>query len=108
MIAPPIKKSTAYTKPVPQRTCIACHRVAAKRALVRLVLKPDGLVEIDSKGKMAGRGAYLCAARSCWEEGLKTKKLEHALRTKLSTESLTGLLQHINDFSEMCPEGEGK
>jgi predicted RNA-binding protein YlxR (DUF448 family) len=32
---------------------------------------------------MAGRGAYLCRRRECWEVGLKGGRLEHALRTNL-------------------------
>jgi predicted RNA-binding protein YlxR (DUF448 family) len=45
-------------KHVPQRTCIACRRVAGKRSFVRVVRTAQG-VEIDPTGKRAGRGAYL-------------------------------------------------
>ncbi len=106
-MVPSAKKSTAYAKHVPQRTCIACHRAADKRGLVRLVLTPDGRVEVDTRGKMPGRGAYLCPAKRCWEEGLKAKKLEYALRTKLPAESLKDLLEHMNNFNDPCTEAEG-
>lgn len=104
-VAPSAKKSTASAKHVPQRTCIACHKAAAKRGLVRLVLTPEGRVEVDTKGKMPGRGAYLCPAKRCWDEGLKAKKLEHALRTKLSVESLKGLFEYMTDFDDPSTEG---
>ena len=67
-------------KHVPQRTCIACRKVDTKRGLTRLVRLPDGHVAIDPTGKQAGRGAYLCAERSCWEAALKRKSIERALK----------------------------
>lgn len=67
---------------VPQRTCIACRKVDAKRGLTRLVRLPEGHVAIDPTGKRAGRGAYLCAERGCWETALKRKAIERALKVE--------------------------
>ena len=41
-----------------------------KRSLIRVVRSPEG-IQVDPSGKLAGRGAYLHAQRSCWELGLK-------------------------------------
>ena len=41
---------------VPQRTCVGCRQVQAKRTLVRIVRTDDG-VQIDLTGKEAGRAA---------------------------------------------------
>jgi uncharacterized protein len=75
-------KQRAQQRPrhVPHRTCIACRKVDAKRGLTRLVRLPDGRVAIDPTGKHPGRGAYLCAERSCWEAALKRKAIERALK----------------------------
>lgn len=67
-------------KHVPLRTCIACRKVDAKRGLKRIVRLPDDHVVIDATGKQAGRGAYLCADRTCWEAALKRMAIERALR----------------------------
>lgn len=67
-------------KHVPQRTCVACRRVDPKRALVRLVRSADGRVAIDPKGKQAGRGAYLCHDPACWDQALRKRGLERALK----------------------------
>ena len=72
---------------VPQRTCVACRQVRAKRDLIRVVRTPDGLVTIDPIGKKSGRGAYLCRTRPCWELGLKRGVLERALKQALPPES---------------------
>ena len=69
------------------RTCVACRRVQDKRELIRLVHTPDGDVEIDSTGKIAGRGAYLCPVKECWETGLKGNHLEHTLRCSLTQDN---------------------
>lgn len=67
-------------KHVPQRTCIACRKVDAKRGLRRLVRVEDNRVVVDPTGKRAGRGAYLCAERGCWEAALKRTAIERALK----------------------------
>ncbi len=54
-------------KHIPQRTCIACRTVRAKRELIRIVRTTTHHVETDPTGKKAGRGAYLCRQRECWE-----------------------------------------
>jgi len=72
---------------VPQRTCVACRQVRTKRELIRLVRVDDGRVEVDTSGRKAGRGAYLCNTPECWEVGLKRGRLEHVLRIALSRDN---------------------
>lgn len=77
------KKAQARVKHVPLRTCVACRTTGAKRGLVRIVRTPQGGVEVDPTGKAAGRGAYLCQRRECWQEALKREGLARALRVQL-------------------------
>ena len=70
-------------KHVPLRTCVACRTTGAKRGLIRIVRTAKGGVEVDATGKAAGRGAYLCRRRQCWQEALKREGLARALRVKL-------------------------
>jgi predicted RNA-binding protein YlxR (DUF448 family) len=72
---------------------VACHRIKDKRELVRLVHTPEGNIEIDSRGKKEGRGAYLCPTRECWEAVLKGDKLEHALRVSLTQDNRNQLIK---------------
>src|ERR1035437_8571309 len=74
----------AKQKHVPQRTCVGCRTVLAKRKLTRIVRCPDGLF-IDPTGKMNGRGAYLHDLKSCWERGLKGA-LANGLKMTLTPE----------------------
>ena len=58
----------------------------------------DGSVEVDTTGKKAGRGAYLCRVRGCWETGLKSNRLEHVLRTSLTLDNREQLSAYGKDL----------
>lgn len=87
----PRKKSKP--KHVPQRTCVGCRQVLAKRALIRVVRLTEA-IQVDPTGKLAGRGAYLHDRRSCWERGLKGG-LAQALRTELTAQDRETLLSFM-------------
>ncbi len=80
------------TKRIPERTCIACRRKKAQNELTRIVRMADGGVEIDLRGKMAGRGAYLCKVRECWVAGLKRGAIQRALKAEIGDQQLSQLL----------------
>ncbi|OBR66817.1 nucleic-acid-binding protein [Paenibacillus oryzae] len=65
---------------VPLRKCVACQLMMPKRELIRVVRTPSDEVEIDLKGKKAGRGAYLCGKASCFKLARKSKALDRALK----------------------------
>jgi hypothetical protein len=85
-------------KKIPQRTCIACRKVTRKRELIRLVRIAANGVEVDTGGRKAGRGAYLCRSWECWETGLKGGQLEHALRTTLAEDNRQRLISWGEQF----------
>ena len=91
---------TRRVKRQPQRTCIACQRTDSKRQLVRLVRRPDGDVVVDAMGKLAGRGAYLCARRSCWEAALAQRRIDRALKTTLKAEQRA----RLDEYAQQLPE----
>ncbi len=67
-------------KHIPQRTCIGCREVEAKREMMRIVRTPEGRVVADPTGKKAGRGAYIHKERECWDAVLGARgRIEHAL-----------------------------
>jgi predicted RNA-binding protein YlxR (DUF448 family) len=86
---------------LPQRSCVACRTTTAKRELVRIVRLASGAVEVDPTGKKAGRGAYLCRRRACWDEALKRSRISKALRTALTEESRAAL----EAFAASLPNG---
>jgi uncharacterized protein len=91
IMAKSAKTQTRRPKHVPLRSCVSCRETKPKRELLRVVRTPDGHVLIDATGKKSGRGAYLCARLSCWENALKKKRLEQEFELALSEEDRAGL-----------------
>ncbi len=85
------KGGTRPHRHIPLRTCVACQQTKDKRQLIRVVRTPAGTVEADPTGKKAGRGAYLCPQKSCWQLAAKKRALEHALKTTISPEDQKAL-----------------
>ncbi len=88
-------KQPKKPKHVPLRTCISCKETKPKRELLRIVRTPDGHVLMDATGKKSGRGAYLCAKRSCWENALKKKRIEQEFELSPSPEDRAALEAYI-------------
>lgn len=82
---------------------MACRKVKAKQELIRLVRISDGSVEVDTSGKKAGRGAYLCRDQRCLEIGLRGNQLGHVLRTTLTQNNLEYLIRYGKDKT-FCKE----
>lgn len=67
--------------------CISCREMKEKRELVRMVKAPDSIVHIDdTKGKAAGRGAYICHNSTCIDKAIKSKAFERAFGQKIDSE----------------------
>jgi uncharacterized protein len=98
------KKTVQRVKHVPQRTCVGCRKVIAKRQLIRLVRTPQGVL-VDPTGKLAGRGAYLHDRRECWERGLKGG-LAHALKVDLTPADRERLEAFMNTLPQEEERGE--
>jgi len=92
------RKPVRRVKHIPQRTCVGCRTVLAKRSLIRIVRTAEG-VRVDPSGKLAGRGAYLHDRRACWENGLKGS-LANALKLQLTNEDI----QMLQSFMSTLPD----
>jgi len=96
---------TGTSRRVPQRTCVACRQVKAKLELVRLVKNSQGEIQIDTRGKMDGRGAYLCPTPECLEKALSGAHIEHALKCRITPNNRERL---IKSGQELLKELSGK
>ena len=68
--------------PAPLRTCIGCRARDEKDLLLRVVAH-DGVVEIDTRQVLPGRGAYLHPRPGCLEQALRRRSLGRALRSEI-------------------------
>lgn len=91
----------AQLRKIPVRTCCACRTCGPKQGLLRIVRRPDGIVEIDPTGKMAGRGTYICPTEECLRKAIKEKRLSRSLRTEVPPEVFGKIEDAIKQGSEM-------
>jgi len=73
-------------KKMPMRQCLGCREMKPKASLVRVVRSPEGEVSVDLRGKLPGRGAYVCRDAACLKKAIKTRALERALGVGLPEE----------------------
>ena len=85
-------------KKVPQRRCIGCMESKPKKELIRIVATPEGL-EIDTHGKMPGRGAYLCRSEECARLAIKKNAFGRNLKTEVTRQEAEALAERI---AELC------
>ena len=93
-----------HARPVPQRTCVACRSVRAKRDLVRVVRSPSGELSVDLRGKVAGRGAYLDPDAACLERGLREGAIARALEVTIDPATADRLKTEIEEASRVRTE----
>ncbi|WP_297966223.1 RNase P modulator RnpM [uncultured Anaerovibrio sp.] len=70
----------ATVKKIPTRLCIGCQEQHPKKELVRIVRSPEGEFSIDLTGKKAGRGAYICNNRACFQKALKEHRFDRSFK----------------------------
>lgn len=68
-----------------------------KRELIRVVKSPEGVVSLDFKGKLPGRGAYVCPQLGCLAKAKKSKALERAFETALPPEVYEALEEQMKE-----------
>ncbi len=94
----------------PQRTCIACRQTKAQDQLVRYVVAPDGVVLIDYRHRLPGRGAYTCIDLECLQTAVTRKQFQRSFQgqcTQISFASLQkglqqALLQRLTNLIGMA------
>jgi len=90
------------SKHTPLRTCISCREVKNKQELVRLVSSANRSIMVDTSGHQPGRGAYLCRQPECWQKILAGNQLEHALKTKITSENREQLAEYGRSLNGGC------
>ena len=77
------------------RQCVGCREMKEKKSLIRVVKSPEGEVSLDFKGKLPGRGAYVCPSGECLKRARKSRALERAFSVPLPAEVWEGLEEQM-------------
>ena len=81
----------------PERMCVVCRKMQDKKSLIRVVKSKDGEIQYDPTGKMPGRGAYLCAAKECFDRLAKVKGFERAFKCSIPPEVFSAVNEKIGE-----------
>ena len=84
-------------KKTPQRRCSGCGESKDKKSLIRVVRTPEGEISVDTTGKLAGRGAYICPDKVCLDKARKAKRLEKSLSTEIPEEIYLKLERQLEE-----------
>ena len=96
-MASPEKKPRVRTgKRIPQRKCVGCGLMKDKDTLMRVCRDEQGTISLDRRGRMNGRGAYICSA-ACLKRAQKTKALERSLKCAIPAELVLQLQKEMTD-----------
>ena len=87
-------------KKIPMRKCTGCGNMFPKKELIRVILTPEGEIELDRTGKKNGRGAYVCASKDCLNKAVKSKGLEASLKHAIPEEIRGKLLKELENGEE--------
>ena len=69
----------------------------AKKDLIRVVRSPEGELSLDFRGKLPGRGAYVCPSPACLAKVRKSKALERAFSAPVPDDVWDGLEQQMKE-----------
>ena len=84
-------------KKIPMRQCVGCREMKPKQELIRVVRSPEGAVSLDFKGKLPGRGAYVCPDPACLAKARKSRALERAFSAQMPDEVWAGLEMQMKE-----------
>ncbi len=84
-------------KKIPMRQCVGCREMKTKRELIRVVKSPTAEISLDFRGKLPGRGAYLCPDPNCLKRARKSKALERAFEMALPPEVYEALESQMKE-----------
>ena len=82
---------------IPMRSCVITKEKLPKNELLRIVKDPNGMVIVDTTGKINGRGAYIKKDKEVLDKAKKSKILERILEVPLSEEVYLEIEKIINN-----------
>lgn len=87
-------------KKIPMRQCTGCREMRPKRELIRVVKSPEGEISLDFKGKLPGRGAYVCPDAACLAKAKKSRALERAFSAQIPDSVYEQLEQQMEEAGD--------
>ena len=94
-------------KKVPHRRCVGCMESKPKQELTRLAITDFGLM-VDPRGRLDGRGIYLCKGSSeCFAKAQKRKAFERTLKRAVAAEEIAALKMQLGIWDDESSSAAG-
>lgn len=93
-------------KKIPERKCMGCNEKKPKKELIRIVRTPDGEIKLDDKGKISGRGVYICSDCKCFEKARRAKRFERSLEVEIPEKVYIELEERLSEISASADSSE--
>lgn len=91
----------AGMKKIPMRKCLGCMQSKPKKELIRIVRNAKtGIIQLDTTGKVSGRGTYFCPNDDCFKKALDRDKLEKALDVQITDEDIERLREEYDKIAK--------
>ncbi|MBQ4090758.1 MAG: YlxR family protein [Clostridia bacterium] len=95
-----MKNNVQKVKKIPERQCLGCNEHKPKPELIRIVRCPDGEIVLDARGKVSGRGAYICPQKTCFARARKSHRIENMLNCSIPDDIYDAMEARIGELSE--------
>ena len=84
-------------KKIPMRRCNGCNEQKPKNELIRIVRSPEGEISLDLKGKVSGRGAYICNDLECLRKVRKSRRIDRTFEMTIPDTVYDSLEEQIKN-----------
>ncbi len=85
---------------------MGCNEVKSKRELIRIVREPDGKITLDERGKISGRGVYICPDLTCFAKARKANRLSRSLEVEIPDEVYKNLEERLKEINTQTESPE--
>ena len=85
---------------IPERRCLGCNEHMPKAELLRVVRTPEGEIMLDFKGKMNGRGAYICKQLSCLKKARRGGRIDKSLACEIPEEVYDAMERELEEHEQ--------
>jgi predicted RNA-binding protein YlxR (DUF448 family) len=68
---------------------------------MRIVRTPEGAVRVDPRGKLSGRGAYLCPREQCFRSRKAREKVAQALGIQIEEQTWERLQPELEELAAL-------
>ena len=90
-------------KKLPMRQCVGCREMRPKKRTDPGGQVPGRAISLDFRGKLPGRGAYLCPDSVCLARARKSKALERAFAQAIPPEVYERLEEQMKEVPGDAP-----